>query len=141
MFKPANHILYRVAKLNGVADRLMRPGICTTQKLSSALRNAKRPAVICDCEGSEDFLLDPAAVSELKRSAILVELHDHERAGVSDRIRERFASTHECTVYHTVDRTTADLPEGYTMTPTQLEELIAEHRKVQQLFFLMIPKS
>ncbi|MGN6367284.1 MAG: hypothetical protein ACTHN5_03395 [Phycisphaerae bacterium] len=141
MFKPANHVLHRVAKLNGVGNRLVRPGMCTAEKLSAALRKAKRPAVICDCEGAEDFLLDPTAIPELRRAAILVELHDHERAGVSDRVRERFASTHDVTVYRTTGRSMSDLPEGYSMTPRELEELVVEHRGVPQLFYLLMPKA
>jgi hypothetical protein len=141
MFKPANHVLGKVARRNGVTGAFERPGMCTTGKLHRALKGAKRPAVICDCEGAEDFLLDPVAVPELKRAAILVELHDHFNAGVSGRIRERFEKTHEREEFRTRGRTMADVPAGYAVTEEELRELITEHRGVEQAFYLLKPRG
>jgi hypothetical protein len=51
--------------------------------------------VICDIEGAERDLLDPAAAPALVDSDILVEIHDGpEATAIHDTLRDRFAHTH-----------------------------------------------
>jgi hypothetical protein len=87
-------LLRRTAGWNRVGDRLIVRGLCTPENLREALQGSTRPVVICDCEGFEDDLLRPNAVPGLERATILVELHDHLRERVSERIRRRFEPTH-----------------------------------------------
>lgn len=68
---------------------------CDLQHLRAVLTGADRALVICDVEGYEDTLLVPSEVPELARATLLVELHEFCRPGISERLRERFASTHE----------------------------------------------
>ena len=39
--------------------------------------------VVCDVEGYEEYLLDPAIVPSLSNATILVEMHDFVRPGVT----------------------------------------------------------
>jgi hypothetical protein len=141
MFKPARHLLGRVARANNVSKRLRRRGMCTTQKLSRDLSPAKTPIVICDVDSAEDFLLDPAAVPELKKAHILVELHDHMCPGVSSRIAERFQHSHDLARFDTRGRTAADLPKGVELSAEEIERHIVEHRGAPQAWFLLTPRQ
>ena len=53
--------------------------------------------VICDIEGGEDALLDPAAAPALARADILVEVHEGMRPGLTARLTARFAPSHRVT--------------------------------------------
>ncbi|MEO8242063.1 MAG: hypothetical protein ABI832_07090 [bacterium] len=59
---------------------------------------ADQPTVIvCDIEGAEADLLDPAAAPGLRHADILVECHDTLQRGLSDLVASRFAATHQIT--------------------------------------------
>jgi hypothetical protein len=58
------------------------------------LGSATNPLVIMDCEGYEILMLDPVQVPNLKKSSIIVEMHDCIYPGITDQIVERFAETH-----------------------------------------------
>ena len=70
------YYLRRLARRNGVRPRIKILGECTPAALETALDGAERPAIICDCEGAEDLLLDPVRVPSLRRALILVETHE-----------------------------------------------------------------
>jgi hypothetical protein len=98
----ATRLCRRLAELNGVGERVVTAGACTVEALQARLRPGA--LVICDCEGFEDELLDPRRVPGLEHAQVLVELHDHLRPGVSERIKERFARTHRATMIPSVPR-------------------------------------
>jgi hypothetical protein len=50
--------------------------------------------LLCDCEGAEEYLLDPGNFHWQKKSIILVELHDFYKPGVTQRLIQRFKDTH-----------------------------------------------
>ncbi|GAB1478238.1 hypothetical protein MASR2M74_07830 [Paracoccaceae bacterium] len=56
-----------------------------------------RSVVICDIEGAEDAVLDPATAPGLNRADILVEVHEAMRPGLTNRLAARFAATHRIT--------------------------------------------
>jgi hypothetical protein len=59
---------------------------------------AAQPTVlICDIEGAEAELLDPAAAPALARADILVEVHEGMRPGLLSLLEARFAATHRIT--------------------------------------------
>lgn len=90
-------ILNRMAQLNEVASRITIREFCTPSLLQEALQGLEHTLVVCDVEGGEQELLDPASIPELSQADILVELHDFLIAGISDVIRQRFATTHRIT--------------------------------------------
>jgi hypothetical protein len=100
-----------LARLNGVADRIVVGGACTSAILGSlalegaaprqardgALRSSKGAALICDCEGCERWLLDPEAVPGLRRCTVLVELHDcWSRCLTEEGLRQQWAFMRPC---------------------------------------------
>ena len=84
---------------------------------------ANQPSVIiCDIEGAEDELLDPALAPGLLSADILVECHDTFRKGLSDRIAARFAASHDIT--RIGRRLDPNLPD-WMETWSDLDRLIA----------------
>lgn len=87
-----------LAQCNGVSDRVEIGGEWAHSDFDIC-RNA-RSVVICDIEGAEDDLLNPARAEGLRAADILVEVHDCDRPGLSDIIAKRFSSTHQVTKLH-----------------------------------------
>ena len=77
----------RLARLNEVKVRVH--GAATPESLSRALTGT-HTLLVCDCEGYEDVLLDPAHVPELLHCDLLVELHETNDASMGERIAARF---------------------------------------------------
>ena len=138
--KPARYLLKRLAKLNGLHDRIGIQGFCTPANLAVALATAHHPAVVCDCEGGEEVLLDPAAVAALVRAAILVELHEHLVPGIAQRLRERFAATHRIDQFDSRDRAPADLPPGVPLQGEDVARALSEYRNASNSWYFMTPK-
>lgn len=65
------------------------------QMLETILSSAKNPFLLMDCEGAEDYLLDIEAVPSLKKTTILVEVHEFMSQGMTDRLVYKFNETHD----------------------------------------------
>jgi hypothetical protein len=131
------------ARLNAVTDRLEIRGKCEPEDLERVLADTPRPFVICDAEGYEAVLLDPRAVPSLRGAAILVELHEFVEKGISEKIRERFVTTHKITHIWQQERTLADFPfsDFYTrwLPQSYLRWAVSESRPERMSWFWMEP--
>lgn len=133
---------------NSVTDQVEIKGYCDIPALRAALQSPEQSLVFCDVEGFEDTLLDPDSIPALKKTHILVELHDRKNAGVSQRVRDRFLPTHEISTIRQEERTDADFPirTRYTarLDRMHLSEAVDEGRPVQagsgMSWFWMFPK-
>jgi len=137
------HSLRRLAAKNGVSTRITILGECRVENLRASLAEAQAPAVICDCEGTEDALLRPDQIEPLRRSLILVETHDGLKTaggvleGITHRLRERFAPTHEIEVIASRQRSRDDLPRNCTaLSDEEAAEAMNEGRPWAQWLFL-----
>jgi len=137
---PAQYWLRRIAYLNGVMGRIQTRGNCTVAELKDAMETARSPIVVCDVEGAEDELLDPVTIPALLRASILVELHDMDKPGVSDRVHGRFEATHDIRQWLSRPRTAEDIPQPLRDRDGRLVKLMDENRQAQQSWFLMTPK-
>jgi len=134
------------AKVNHVADRVLVAGWCGVQELTAELEDAGRSGhkvcLLCDIEGGERDLLDPARIPMLRYAHIAVEIH-----GDCDRIIDaRFSATHEIRRYVERDRSIDDLPalRGLAHLPggkTFLLDAMDDRRHQQGRWFHMIPRS
>lgn len=136
----ARYFLRRLIRLNAVENRIEIRGECDAVSLAEVLDGAEHPVVICDCEGAEDFLLDPDRIAALRRSWVLVETHDDMVPGVSGRVRERFLETHDIEIIRNRPRTRADLPPGFDFTAEEVAEAVDEYRSWAEWLF-MRPKA
>lgn len=89
-----------LARVNGVEDRVQVGGLFTHADFALCL--AAPTVLICDIEGAEADLLDPAAAPGLRQADILVEVHEGMRPGLLADLTARFATSHRIT---RIDRT------------------------------------
>jgi hypothetical protein len=86
----------RLARLNGVSERVRVFGECTHFKLNELIKG--KTIVVCDIEGRELVLLDPVKVPGLKDADLLVEVHEESASDnilrVEERVAGRFAGSH-----------------------------------------------
>ena len=79
---------------NGVADRIQVVGHLRPEDLEVILVQFARTFIICDCEGSEKSLLDPAKVPSLASADVLVECHDFLDPEITSILKSRLEPTH-----------------------------------------------
>jgi hypothetical protein len=139
----ARHYLRRLARRNGVAGRIAIRGECTVESLGDALAGSRRPALICDCEGAEDRLLRPDRIESLRRALIVVETHDGLETddgvldGITRRLHERFATTHDIQVIASRARCRDELPRDCAaLSDAEAAEAMDEGRPWAQWLFL-----
>ncbi len=116
----AQDLCRALARLNGVADRVAVGGRMAHGDFALCL--AQPTVVICDIEGFEADLLDPALAPGLIQADILVECHDAFRPGLSDLLATRFAATHH--VERIARQLNPDLPD-WMQEWSDLDRLIA----------------
>lgn len=119
-----------LAALNGVADRVRIEGFCDHAALRAALGLDREGLIICDIEGGERDLLDPALVPALVALpwTLLIEIHDHVDPEIINTLIDRFYATHTVEEIVTCPRTAKDLPDSVRAgwltrwTPPYLDE-------------------
>jgi hypothetical protein len=92
----ARSACHSVAEMNGLADRIEIGGEFSGENF--ATYPAGDTLVICDIEGDELGLLDPAQFPALASLDVIVELHEYLKPGVTNTICSRFGSTHDISV-------------------------------------------
>jgi hypothetical protein len=105
-------MLYKLAALNNVQDRIRINGFCDPISLTKCLDEAPPDTlIICDVEGAEIFLLDPSLIPQLTKFCILVELHPWQHPGVKNVLTQRFAITSCVTTISSAKRVSGDFPQ------------------------------
>ena len=92
----ARALVAELAAANGGADRVTVGG--EIGHADFALCQKERTFLLCDIEGAEEGLLDPAAAPGLLSADILVEGHEGMKPGLTERLVARFAPSHRVTV-------------------------------------------
>jgi len=130
-----------LAGLNGLAGRIEVGGFCDPAMLNQTLQGTSNVLVICDIEGGEIEVLDPAAVPALAGADMLVEMHDIVRKGCSEALASRFSESHRVEVIPTRPRRVEDFPAKLTAEKRQKLDAMEEHRgPVPMTFFWMRAK-
>ena len=112
-----------LARANGVGRRVLMHGTCDLHALNGL--EVSEPFVICDCEGCEVEVLDPAAVPSLRSATLIVELHDHLQPGTTEIVLGRFADSHDATLISSRPR-----------NPAAYDELRGLHRREEVAFII-----
>lgn len=89
----AKDLCLKMAKANGVSDRLNLGGFCDRETLSRL--GQERSLVISDCEGYEAELFTPDTIASLKNADLVIEIHDFLRPGTSRQLYPRLVHTHQ----------------------------------------------
>jgi hypothetical protein len=128
----------RLAQLNDVSNIGIK-GVCTPDEL--AFRISGRCLLICDIEGYEYELLDPAKTESLRRCDILVETHEFEQTNMTietgtEELSRRFCTSHEITVIGVQPRHLPDFNPALVakLGPEGLAVCMDEMRSLGQLW-------
>lgn len=100
----AQKISAAVAAANGVTERVHIAGLFRGQDFEQYASGTT--LVVCDIEGAEKDLLDPASYPALRNMDIIVELHDSLDPTLSTLVPRRFEATHEITLVKQAGRAT-----------------------------------
>ncbi len=130
-------LINELAQLNELSARVRIRGECTLAGLSEALSEASRPLLVMDVEGIEDDLLDPERISSLRKTKIIVEVHDYIRVGVAARLIARFAQSHTVHRIPTVDLPILPNVPGFSLHSVRL--MADEMRPQRMEWFWMTP--
>ena len=90
---------YNASRNNVVSDFSLES---IPYKLEELLHPYKNPALVMDCEGFEMDLIRPDLVPALKKTMMIIELHDFMRPNITSILKERCGKTH----------TIIDVPQG-----------------------------
>jgi hypothetical protein len=131
-----------LAAANGISGTLELHGECTPAALAAL--PARNTFVLCDVEGAEDRLMDPAAVPWLRTAMLLVELHDFAAPGIEGRIRDRFSASHRVRVIPSECRYAEDFPRVMDLPErTYADRVLAvsEFRPYRMAWAVLEPKA
>jgi hypothetical protein len=112
----------------------------TAQDLHSLLESYQTPWLILDCEGYEEELLDIDICTNLQKCRILAETHDVFRPGLTDRLRQKFKTSHEVVC---LQQKTKDPYQFYWTAPLSDCDkwaLVHEGRPVTSTWLWMSPR-
>ncbi len=135
----AQELCRLLSQKNGVEDQIVISGYCDPQRLEETLTG--NALVVCDCEGYEVDLLQPTLAPSLKRTDILVELHDICKPGITPVILDRFRESHHIQLLDTVDRDASAYPAISFLEPEQQRVAVSEFRNGPQQWAFMTPKQ
>lgn len=125
-------------RANGVdARRLEVRGRCEAEGLREALAATGHTLLICDIEGGEKELLDPAGIPALRHCDILVEVHDFIDLGISATLLARFGASHTIERLRSRERTRRDVTTVPGFADEELVLLASERRPCTMEWFWM----
>lgn len=123
----------QLASINGVADRLELRTEATAHAIQECFSEVERVLIICDIEGGELEVLDPAAAPGLRRCTfIITELHEHHRPGLTSTLTERFKLSHRVKLIHSRPRRRGDIPDKVCERLRDWRSAVDERRIAEQ---------
>jgi len=95
--------------------------------------------VLSDCEGCEGILLNTDVVETLQTSTCLIELHEEQSPGVTNRLRTRFSSSHDLTFINVGERNPSNYPELREIPKEERGLGVREYRSSSQQWLYARP--
>jgi hypothetical protein len=145
MEERGREILRQTVSLNEKQAAVEIRGKCEPADLQQLLADGRRTYVVCDCEGYERVLLDPAAVPGLAGAQILVETHDFMTRGLTEELMAKFAATHVVERIWQTDRSPAEYPFGslyLSLLPGGYRRwAVSEWRPERMSWLWMVPRG
>jgi hypothetical protein len=135
----ARELCKTLAIANEVSERVSVAGECDHKGLEAL--TGGRVLIVCDCEGCELGLLDPAGAPGLKTCDLLVELHDMVDARITPTLIDRFTPTHDITLIDASERDPSRFPELKDFSLATQRTALAEFRDAQMQWAWMRAKT
>lgn len=126
---------------NGVDHRLIVGNRFNPEDFSAYAE--KHVLVMCDIEGAERELLDPAKSPSLRKMDIIVESHECLVSGITQLLIERFKHTHQITIVKDNGQRILESPPQWFYDLAHLDQLLAtwEWRSGPTPWLVMKPGS
>jgi hypothetical protein len=136
----AQEICAELAHKNKVSDRVTVGGLFTPADF--AAYSGQKVLLMCDIEGAERELLDPALAPALKGMDIIVESHECLIHGITQLLIERFKATHDIKLVQDDGQRQLVTPPAWFVNLAHLDQLLAtwEWRSGPTPWLVMTPK-
>ncbi|NCW01502.1 MAG: hypothetical protein EBW20_06615 [Betaproteobacteria bacterium] len=119
----AQQICRELASKNGVSDRVQVGGLFQPSDFASYA--SQHVLVLCDIEGAEKDLLDPASAPALKGMDIIVESHECLIPGITQLLTDRFKDSHQITLIQDDGQRQLHNPPQWFVNLAHLDQLLA----------------
>jgi hypothetical protein len=137
----ARQLCKELASLNGVDGKVSVQGACDSKRLVE-MAHGKRCFVISDCEGFESELFTKETLESLRKSELVIELHERESPGCTADLSKLFQATHSVELVPVIPRCPDDYADLAIFTDSQARQLaVNEFRSQQQNWLVAIPKG
>ncbi len=138
-------LVRRYRGLNGLDGHVDVRGACTVEALAQDVAGLTDAFLLVDVEGEEDALLDPMRAPGLRRTEILVELHEGFVPGITVRIQDRFSGTHVQTLLYSepalVTRDLMGWMADYAVLRWIAGRMADEGRETETSWLHLLPRS
>jgi hypothetical protein len=137
----AQEVCAELAHKNQVADRVAVGGLFTPDDFAAYA--GQKVLLMCDIEGAERELLDPAMAPSLKGMDIIVESHECLIQGITQLLIDRFKDTHDITLVQDDGQRQLIKPPNWFINLAHLDQLLAtwEWRSGPTPWLVMKPKT
>jgi hypothetical protein len=112
-----------LAVKNQVSDRVIVGGLCSAADF--AVYAGQPVLLMCDIEGAERELLDPAVAPALKGMDIIVESHECVVSGITQLLIDRFKNSHQITLVQDDGQRRLAKPPRWFINLAHLDQLLA----------------
>lgn len=119
----AQEVCSALAQKNGVSERIKVGALFKPEDFQ--VYETQKVLVLCDIEGAENELLNPAAAPSLKGMDLIVESHECLISGITQTLIDRFKDSHQITlVQDNGQRQLQDAPQWFNNL-ANLDQLLA----------------
>lgn len=136
----AQEICKALATKNKVDDRVRIGGLFKPNDFAAYA--GQHVLLMCDIEGAERELLDPAVAPALQSMDIIIESHECLITGITQLLIDRFKASHQITVVQDDGQRHLDKPPQWFLNLAHLDQLLAtwEWRSGPTPWLVMQPK-
>lgn len=119
----ARDVCRTLADKNNVADRIAIGGFFQPEQFAE--HAGKKTLVLCDIEGAEQGLLDPARAPALRDLDVIVESHECLVPGITQELINRFSESHRITLVQDTGQRVLVSPPAWFLNLPHLDQLLA----------------
>ena len=119
----AQEVCQALAEKNGVSDRVQVGALFKPEDFAAWA--GQKVLVLCDIEGAERELLNPAAAPALQGMDLIVESHECLIPGITQALIERFQPTHQITLVQDDGQRRLEAPPAWFLGLSHLDQLLA----------------
>ena len=135
-------ITAEAASLNGVADRVLLNGFCSSETIADIISGSGRSLIFSDCEGYEaELLCNDLARSALATSDLIVECHDYRDKRITPSLFASYFESHEISIIEAGGRNPNVFPFLSKLTDPERWQAINENRMCKMHWLVMEARS